>query len=131
MLLNGPPFVSVTEFQAAAFEGFEEEWFGFGVITLLFVQHSQVVFRFRGWDVKKVTDYREPSSTERQDHRDFSRSWPFVHRLYTYTARPVPSFGRHPCPFRKNHHILKNTDAHCRYHWRDFRYLLSFLRSLS
>ena len=39
--------VSVTEFETAAFEGFEKEWFSFSVVTLLFVKYSHVVLRYK------------------------------------------------------------------------------------
>jgi hypothetical protein len=35
--------VGIPEFETAAFEGFEKEWFCFSVITLLFVQHGEFV----------------------------------------------------------------------------------------
>ena len=35
-------WVSVTEFEAAAFKGFEKEWFCFSVMALLFVRNREV-----------------------------------------------------------------------------------------
>jgi hypothetical protein len=38
--------MGVTEFEAAAVEGFEKEWFCFVVIILLFVKHRQIILGF-------------------------------------------------------------------------------------
>jgi hypothetical protein len=41
-------WVGVTEFETAAFKGFEKEWFGFVVITLLFVEYGEFFSGFQG-----------------------------------------------------------------------------------
>jgi hypothetical protein len=40
-------WMGVTEFETAAFEGFEKKWFCFVVISLLFIEHGEVILGFQ------------------------------------------------------------------------------------